>query len=110
MVFIFQVKIYCAKGLYAADLGGKSDPFVVLELDNTRLQTHTEYKTITPTWNRVLQMPIYDIHSVLHVSVYDEDRNHKYEFLGTFFSIFLFLNFCGFSGTLWTPFGTYWTL
>lgn len=76
------MKIYCAKGLYAADLGGKSDPFVVLELDNTRLQTHTEYKTITPTWNRVLQMPINDIHSVLHISVYDEDRNHKYEFLG----------------------------
>ncbi len=55
---------------------------MVLELDNTRLQTHTEYKTITPTWNRVLNLPVGDIHSVLHISVYDEDRNHKYEFLG----------------------------
>ena len=81
-LFHFQIKIFSAKGLHAADLGGKSDPFVVLEIDNTRLQTHTEYKTITPTWNRILNLPVGDIHSVLHISVYDEDRNHKYEFLG----------------------------
>ena len=84
MLFPLQVKIYCAKGLYAADLNGKSDPFVVLELDNTRLQTHTEFKTITPTWNRIFRLPVIDIHSILHISVYDEDRNHKYEFLGKF--------------------------
>ena len=65
-------------------MGGKSDPFVVLELDNTRLQTHTEYKTLTPIWNRILNIPIGDIHSVLHISVYDEDKNHKSEFLGKF--------------------------
>ena len=29
-------KVYCAKNLMAADIGGKSDPFVVLELDNQR--------------------------------------------------------------------------
>lgn len=28
------VKVYRAKGLYAADLGGSSDPFCVLELGN----------------------------------------------------------------------------
>ena len=77
-----QVRIYSAKGLYAADLGGKSDPFVVLELENARLQTRTEYKTVAPTWNQVLSLPVGDIHSVLHMSVYDEDKNHKYEFLG----------------------------
>ena len=31
-----EIRAYAAKGLYAADLGGKSDPFVVLELDNQR--------------------------------------------------------------------------
>lgn len=82
MIGHLQVKIFSAKGLHAADLGGKSDPYVVLELDNTRLQTHTEYKTITPTWNRVLNLPVGDIHSVLNISVFDEDRNHKSEFLG----------------------------
>ena len=47
------VKVYRAKGLYAADLGGVSDPFCVLELDNTRVQTHTEYKTLDPVWQKV---------------------------------------------------------
>ena len=28
------VKVYRAKGLYAADMGGSSDPFCVLELGN----------------------------------------------------------------------------
>ena len=36
------VKVYRAKGLNAADLGGSGDPFCVLELDNTSLRTHTE--------------------------------------------------------------------
>ena len=36
----------------AADLGGKSDPYAVFELDNAMLRTHTEYKTVAPVWNR----------------------------------------------------------
>ena len=62
----------------AADIGGKSDPYTVLELDNLRRQTHIEYKTIAPVWNRVLVMKVTDIHSVLHVTVFDDDRNHRY--------------------------------
>ncbi|XP_047735866.1 multiple C2 and transmembrane domain-containing protein isoform X2 [Hyalella azteca] len=76
------VKIYRAQGLASADIGGKSDPFCVVELINDRVQTHTEYKTLTPTWNKVFVMNVRDIHSVLEVTVYDEDRDHKVEFLG----------------------------
>ncbi|KAJ8678431.1 hypothetical protein QAD02_014218, partial [Eretmocerus hayati] len=47
------VKVYRAQGLVAADLGGKSDPFCVLELVNSRLQTQTEYKTLTPNWQKI---------------------------------------------------------
>ena len=72
-----EIRAYAAKGLYAADLGGKSDPFAVFELDNVTLKTHTEYKTVSPTWNRVLTISVKDIHSVLFVTVYDEDRNHR---------------------------------
>jgi len=32
------VKVYEAQGLAALDIGGKSDPFCVLELVNARLQ------------------------------------------------------------------------
>ena len=50
--------------------------------DNTRVQTHTEYKTLDPVWQRVFSLPVPDVNSSLYVSVYDEDKNHKTEFLG----------------------------
>ncbi|XP_052740715.1 multiple C2 and transmembrane domain-containing protein isoform X7 [Bicyclus anynana] len=76
------VKVYGAKGLAAADLGGKSDPFCVLELGNSRLQTHTEYKTLTPNWMKIFTFTVKDISSILELTVYDEDHDHKVEFLG----------------------------
>ncbi|CAH0552191.1 unnamed protein product [Brassicogethes aeneus] len=76
------VKVFKATGLAAADLGGKSDPFVVLELGNARLQTQTEYKTLSPQWNKIFTFNVKDINNVLEVTVFDEDRDHKVEFLG----------------------------
>lgn len=76
------VKVFSAKGLAAADLGGKSDPFCVLELGNSRLQTHTEYKTLTPNWMKIFTFTVKDITSILEITVYDEDHDHKVEFLG----------------------------
>uniref|UniRef100_A0A914BY18 C2 domain-containing protein n=1 Tax=Acrobeloides nanus TaxID=290746 RepID=A0A914BY18_9BILA len=76
------VKVFRAENLTAADLGGKSDPFCVLELVNARLQTHTEYKTLNPEWNKLFTFAVKDIHEVLEITVYDEDPNKKFEFLG----------------------------
>ncbi|XP_062710210.1 multiple C2 and transmembrane domain-containing protein isoform X2 [Aedes albopictus] len=76
------VKVFGATGLAAADIGGKSDPFVVLELINARLQTQTEYKTLTPNWNKIFTFNVKDMSSVLDITVFDEDRDHKVEFLG----------------------------
>ncbi|CAD6184133.1 unnamed protein product [Caenorhabditis auriculariae] len=77
-----SVKVYAATDLQAKDIGGKSDPFVVLELVNTRLQTHTEYKTLNPEWNKIFTFKVKDVHVCLEVTVYDEDPNNKFEFLG----------------------------
>lgn len=76
------VKVFRGSGLAAADLGGKSDPFCVLELGNARLQTQTEYKTLAPSWQKIFTFNVKDINNVLEVTVYDEDRDHKVEFLG----------------------------
>ncbi|KRT85778.1 C2 domain containing protein [Oryctes borbonicus] len=76
------VKVFRATGLAAADLGGKSDPFCVLELGNARLQTQTEYKTLSPSWQKIFTFNIKDMNNVLEMTVYDEDRDHKVEFLG----------------------------
>lgn len=76
------MKVFRASGLAAADLGGKSDPFCVLELGNARLQTQTEYKTLSPNWQKIFTFNVKDINQALEVTVYDEDRDHKVEFLG----------------------------
>lgn len=76
------VKVFRASGLASADLGGKSDPFCVVELGNARLQTQTEYKTLTPSWQKIFTFNIKDINNVLEITVFDEDRDHKVEFLG----------------------------
>uniref|UniRef100_A0A8C2GU11 Multiple C2 domains, transmembrane 1b n=1 Tax=Cyprinus carpio TaxID=7962 RepID=A0A8C2GU11_CYPCA len=81
-VGIVQVKILRAEELMAADVTGKSDPFCIAELCNDRLQTHTVYKTLNPEWNKVFTFNVKDIHSVLEITVYDEDRDRSADFLG----------------------------
>ncbi|XP_046697633.1 multiple C2 and transmembrane domain-containing protein 1 isoform X1 [Silurus meridionalis] len=81
-VGLVQVKVIRAEGLMAADVTGKSDPFCVVELSNDRLQTHTVYKNLNPEWNKVFTFNVKDIHSVLEVTVYDEDRDRSADFLG----------------------------
>ncbi|XP_074494374.1 multiple C2 and transmembrane domain-containing protein 1 isoform X2 [Sebastes fasciatus] len=81
-VGVVQVKVIRAEGLMVADVTGKSDPFCVVELSNDRLQTHTVYKNLNPEWNKVFTFNVKDIHSVLEVTVYDEDRDRSADFLG----------------------------
>ncbi|XP_037656769.1 multiple C2 and transmembrane domain-containing protein 1 isoform X3 [Choloepus didactylus] len=81
-VGFLQVKVIRAECLMAADVTGKSDPFCVVELNNDRLLTHTVYKNLNPEWNKVFTFNIKDIHSVLEVTVYDEDRDRSADFLG----------------------------
>jgi len=45
--------------LKSADIGGKSDPYCVLELVNQRLQTHTQYKTLSPDWGKVFVLSVF---------------------------------------------------
>ncbi|XP_071995798.1 multiple C2 and transmembrane domain-containing protein 1 isoform X3 [Engystomops pustulosus] len=81
-VGFLQVKVIRAEGLMAADVTGKSDPFCVVELNNDRLMTHTVYKNLNPEWKKVFTFNVNDIHSVLEVTVYDEDRDRSADFLG----------------------------
>ncbi|NXN29881.1 MCTP1 protein, partial [Nycticryphes semicollaris] len=87
-VGFLQGKVIRAEALMAADfcskfsLLGKSDPFCVVELNNDRLLTHTVYKNLNPEWNKVFTFNVKDIHSVLEVTVYDEDRDRSADFLG----------------------------
>lgn len=76
------LKVYQARELAAKDLGGKSDPFCIIELDSNRLRTHTIYKTLNPIWNKSFIIPVQDIHSTMEITIYDEDQNKTTEFIG----------------------------
>ena len=64
------VKVMKAQGLHSADLGGKSDPFAVVEIVNDRLQTQTELKTLAPVWQKVFTLYVTLI-------LFDNLTNHK---------------------------------
>eukprot|EP00043_Microstomoeca_roanoka_P017883 m.188128 g.188128 ORF g.188128 m.188128 type:complete len:957 (+) comp16719_c0_seq2:96-2966(+) len=76
------VNIKSARGLAAKDAGRTSDPFVVCELGNMRKRSKTIPKTCNPTWNESVNFNVLDIFDVLRVTVYDEDRGGKSDFLG----------------------------
>lgn len=77
-----QVKLIKATDLPSTDLSGKSDPFCILELGNSKLQTHTISKTLNPEWKTALTFPIKDIHDVLVLTVYHDDGDKAPDFLG----------------------------
>ncbi|XP_058244091.1 multiple C2 and transmembrane domain-containing protein 2 isoform X2 [Hemibagrus wyckioides] len=77
-----QVKVLRATDLSSTDLNGKSDPFCVLELGNSKLQTQTIYKTLNPEWRTAFTVPIKDIHDVLMLTVFSEDGDKAPDFLG----------------------------
>ncbi|XP_049887338.1 multiple C2 and transmembrane domain-containing protein-like isoform X2 [Pectinophora gossypiella] len=67
-----SVTVLGARGLCALGLSGKADAYCVLELDNSRVQTHTVRSTNDPMWNKSYNFPVNDITSTLDITVYDE--------------------------------------
>lgn len=85
------VRVYKAEGLAAADINGKSDPFIKMNLVNQFHRTSTQYKTLNPEWNEMFQFDVHDINNHLDFLVYDEDR-HGEDFLGRFIVPLLSIN------------------
>nr|XP_019933866.1 PREDICTED: multiple C2 and transmembrane domain-containing protein 2-like isoform X1 [Paralichthys olivaceus]XP_019933873.1 PREDICTED: multiple C2 and transmembrane domain-containing protein 2-like isoform X1 [Paralichthys olivaceus]XP_019933881.1 PREDICTED: multiple C2 and transmembrane domain-containing protein 2-like isoform X1 [Paralichthys olivaceus] len=81
-VGFLQVKVIKANDLPPTDLNGKSNPLCVVELGNSKLQTHTIYKTVNPEWNKALTFPIKDIHDVIELTVLDENGDKTPSVLG----------------------------
>uniref|UniRef100_A0AAY4BLR6 C2 domain-containing protein n=1 Tax=Denticeps clupeoides TaxID=299321 RepID=A0AAY4BLR6_9TELE len=79
---LVQIKVIKATDIASADLNGKSDPFCVLELGNSRLQTHAIHKTLNPEWNKVFTFPVKDVHDALELTVYSDAGDKPPEFLG----------------------------
>ncbi|XP_053602031.1 multiple C2 and transmembrane domain-containing protein-like isoform X2 [Plodia interpunctella] len=67
-----SVTVHSAKGLSAFGISGKTDAYCVLELDNSRVQTHTVRGTSDPRWGKTYYFTVNDITSTLDITVYDE--------------------------------------
>ncbi|TRY67420.1 hypothetical protein TCAL_09079 [Tigriopus californicus] len=107
---VVHVVMVQARDLIAMDAGDSSDPYCKLALGREKFKTKSISNTINPKWREgfdlywyeefdsELEMSIWDkdigskddfmgsevkdIHDFLDLTVYDEDKDHKYEFLG----------------------------
>lgn len=69
-----QVKIYKVEGIT------ESDAYCTIELINQYVQTHVEYRTTSPEWNKQFELYITDINSIVEFTVLDE--KNKNDFIG----------------------------
>ncbi|XP_045760811.1 multiple C2 and transmembrane domain-containing protein-like isoform X1 [Maniola jurtina] len=66
------VTVHGAKGLTALNISGNINAYCVLELDNSRIQTHTVKGTSEHNWNKNFNFEVNDVTSTLDITVYDE--------------------------------------
>ncbi|XP_065909319.1 multiple C2 and transmembrane domain-containing protein 1-like [Dysidea avara] len=71
-VGFLQVILGSAEELVAS---GHCNPFAILEVGNSRVRTHTLYKTHNPSWDKTFNFNIKDVHDNLEVSIFSGDKN-----------------------------------
>lgn len=70
-----QIKVVSCKDLIAADATGTSDPYVVIDFDDTRRKTGTRFNTLNPTFDEDFVFPHHskNIHELVRFEVFDYD-------------------------------------
>merc|ERR1712232_940242 len=85
-----RLTIVSARGLRDADwlpMGGKSDPYVVVEIvgkPHAQFKTPVQNSTTEPVWNYTHQLVQYAAGDALKFTVYDSDPLKGDDLLGTF--------------------------
>eukprot|EP00731_Ephydatia_muelleri_P035092 Em0096g11a len=69
-------------GISGVNIGGNANLFVTLEVGNSQMRTDIVYKCASPMWNRTFCFNVKDIHEDLEVTVYNEHKTGKNEFVG----------------------------
>eukprot|EP01062_Namystynia_karyoxenos_P035891 TRINITY_DN2617_c0_g1_i1.p1 TRINITY_DN2617_c0_g1~~TRINITY_DN2617_c0_g1_i1.p1 ORF type:complete len:1054 (+),score=217.85 TRINITY_DN2617_c0_g1_i1:112-3162(+) len=87
-----QVTVHCAGALYAADRGGTSDPFVIVDVvtggqqAQKKRKTAVRKKTLSPVWDERLEpFPLARGHAadaLVRATVFDDNLVSAPEFLG----------------------------
>ncbi|KAL8115837.1 hypothetical protein AgCh_022362 [Apium graveolens] len=76
------VRVIEARNIPAMDPNGYSDPFVRLKLGRQRFKTKVVKKSLTPSWCEEFSFKVEDLKEELVVSVFDEDKYCKDDFVG----------------------------
>lgn len=69
-----HVQVTEARNLAARDANGLSDPFVRLQLGNTKTKTSVVMRNLNPAWHEEFFFNVVESDEVLLVVVWDEDR------------------------------------
>ena len=69
------VRVVRATGLLAADKGGTSDPYVVVQsAGGKKAKTSVKKKTLEPEWDETLELSVLDAAAPLSFAVWDHDK------------------------------------
>ena len=77
------VRVVRATGLLAADRGGTSDPYVVVQsAGGKKAKTSVKKRTLDPEWDETLELSVYDVSAPLSFAVWDHDKVGTNDSLG----------------------------
>ena len=81
---LLEIKVIAAKDVIAADRGGTSDPYAVVDFRGIKKQTKVIKKSLNPQWNEAFQFEIGKPAGVLVIELFDHDVSlfGKHDFLG----------------------------
>jgi Ca2+-dependent lipid-binding protein len=78
-----EVHLIAGRHLKAADVNGKSDPYVVLKCGDAEVKSHTKNNTLTPEWNERIVLELKNSKpEYLEIIVLDHDAVGKDDPLG----------------------------
>ena len=78
-----SVRVVRATGLLAADKGGTSDPYVVVQAaGGKKAKTSVKKKTLDPEWDETLELSVLDAAAPLSFTVWDHDKVGTNDSLG----------------------------
>lgn len=79
---ILTVHVVEARDLKPMDMNGYSDPYVVLQIEDQRIETNYKKSTLSPVWNESFTFDILHGRDTLRVVVMDKDTFGNDDFEG----------------------------
>lgn len=79
---ILTVHVVEARDLKPMDMDGTSDPYVVLQIEDQRIETNYKKSTLSPVWNESFTFDIIHGKDPLQVTIMDKDTFGNDDFEG----------------------------